>query len=187
MTDQNCGSILVGGKGKHACTCRCAHAQSIRKSGGHLPHTYTRSTLIPGDPTAIVFYESEECAYRSESNEPRPTTEQSFAVVHVQHPRKKETQAPQTKSAASAPAASHQWNSAGSCCLTRVPPPHPCLAHVVPGCCRTAAWSLQPPRWSDEEHRAPVPRLGKRRYPGCSGGAPPQAASAGSGTSGNPG
>lgn len=143
MTDQNCGSILVGGKRRHACTCRCAHAQSIRKSRGHLPHTYTRSALIPGDPTAIEFYETEECAYRSESNEPRPTMEQSFAMVHVQHPRKKEMQAPKTKCAASAPAASH-LNSGTSCCLTRVPPHHPCLAHVVPGCCRMAVWSLQP-------------------------------------------
>lgn len=143
MTDQNCGSILVGGKRKHACTCGCAHAQRVRKWRGCLLHTYTRSTLIPGDPTAIVFYETEEFAYRSESNEPRLAMEQSFAMVHVQHPRKKETQVPQTKGAAFAPAATH-LSSGRSCCLTRVPPHHPCLAHVTPGCCRMAAWSLQP-------------------------------------------
>lgn len=185
MTDQNCGSILVGEKRKCACTCRCAHAQSIRKWRGHLPHTYSRS-LIPGEPTAIVFYETEEFAYRSESSEPRPTMEQSFAMVHVEHPRKKETQAPQTKCAAFAPAATHP-NGGRSCCLTRVPPHHPCSALVVPGCCRMAAWSLQPQQWSDVGHWALVPHLGKQRYPDCSEGAPAGTASAESGTSGRPG
>lgn len=177
---------LFEGKKKHACTYRCAHAKSIRKLRGHLPHRYTRSTLIHGDPTAIVFCKTEEFAYRSESNEPRPATDKSFAMVHVQHPRKKEMQAQQTKCAAFAPAAPH-LKSGRSRCLTHVPPHCPCSAHVVPGCCRMAEWSLQPQQWSDVEHWELVPHLGKQYYPDCSEGVLVEIASAECGTDGMPG
>lgn len=58
-------------------------------------------------PRAIVFYETEEFTYSSESHEPRPTTVQSSAVVQVRHPRNKEMQVPQRKRATSAPIATH--------------------------------------------------------------------------------
>lgn len=183
MTDQNCGSILVAGKRKHAYMCRCSHARSVRKPSGHLPHTYTRSTLNPGDPqsSSILW----DLTYSSESNEPRPTTVQSSAMVQVEHPRKKEMQVPQRKCAASAPVATHP-NCGISHCLIRVPPHHPCLAHVVPGCCRMAAWSLQPQQWSDVEHWDLAPHLGKQCYRDCLEGLPVERAAAGNGTSVRP-